>query len=308
MGARHAARKGPRREARVTSVADFKLVHGSEEIVLRPGIWIVGRANDASIQVASPSVSRRHALLRVTGTRADVLDLGSENGTVVNGVQVGAIARPLRDGDRMVFGAVEFEVRRQVLTEEAARARARAARTEPLDPGAIAAIADGAAGSRPERRTPAPASARAPARGAAPVASAARPAQRLVLAVHSPAWAEEIRTAASIHAGLAVETISAEQIRAASGRPGGGVLLLELYAASPDAFSLLRAWLSGGAGAARAVLLSNGIEEERGRVLAREMGAQGYVRAGKPGILVLAAARPFLQPAAASAEWDAGGS
>jgi pSer/pThr/pTyr-binding forkhead associated (FHA) protein len=257
-------------------MAELKLMRGGEEIALRPGVWIVGRANDASIQVPSPSVSRRHALLRVTGTRADLLDLGSQNGTFLNGAPVGGGARALHDGDRVVFGTVEFEVRRRTVTDDSALARARAAPTEPLDAGAIAAIAT--------EDTPVPVP------------------QRLVLAVRSGTWAAEIQRAASIHAGLVVETIAAVDIREASARPGGGVLLLELYAAGPHAFSLVRAWLDGAAGTSRAVLLSNGIEEAPGRTLAHDMGAQGYVRAGKPGILVLAAARAYLGPSAAPAE------
>ncbi len=67
--------------------------------------WI-GRAADNAIQLVEPSVSRCHALLRVTSDRQiELTDLGSTNGTFVNNERL----RPDRphailDGDRLRFG------------------------------------------------------------------------------------------------------------------------------------------------------------------------------------------------------------
>jgi adenylate cyclase len=47
-------------------------------------------------------VSRVHAIIEVDGVEPVVRDLGSTNGTFVNGERVGA--RALHDGDELVFG------------------------------------------------------------------------------------------------------------------------------------------------------------------------------------------------------------
>lgn len=49
----------------------------------------VGRSSENAVQVAMARVSKRHALLRVAGDRLHVKDLGSRNGTELNGVAVG---------------------------------------------------------------------------------------------------------------------------------------------------------------------------------------------------------------------------
>jgi diguanylate cyclase (GGDEF)-like protein len=64
---------------------------------------LVGRARDADIQVREDAVSRRHASLRVEGDGALVTDLGSANGTWVDGKRVPR-AR-VNDGSRIHVGA-----------------------------------------------------------------------------------------------------------------------------------------------------------------------------------------------------------
>jgi pSer/pThr/pTyr-binding forkhead associated (FHA) protein len=58
----------------------------------------------------SGSVSRRHAKIVVDGTTAWLEDLGSKNGTVVNGQRVSARVK-LSDGDEVRFGAVLMRFR-----------------------------------------------------------------------------------------------------------------------------------------------------------------------------------------------------
>jgi pSer/pThr/pTyr-binding forkhead associated (FHA) protein len=65
----------------------------------------VGRAPDNSIQIDDPSVSGRHAELRAAGKTYQLRDLGSTNGTRVNGT--GASEITLHPGDRVRFGAVD---------------------------------------------------------------------------------------------------------------------------------------------------------------------------------------------------------
>ncbi len=67
---------------------------------------IVGRAAGADVVLDDPQVSRRHALLRLAEGECVVLDLGSANGTFVNGRRLSGPAR-LRAGDRVSFGTIQ---------------------------------------------------------------------------------------------------------------------------------------------------------------------------------------------------------
>ena len=59
-----------------------------------------------AVQLDDPNVSRYHAEIRPAGEGYVVADLGSTNGTKVNGVEV--TERPLRDGDEVVVGATRL--------------------------------------------------------------------------------------------------------------------------------------------------------------------------------------------------------
>jgi ABC-type multidrug transport system ATPase subunit len=67
----------------------------------------IGRDPDNDVVIDAPMVSRRHARLVVDGVGARIEDLGSSNGTYVNGVRVrgGAAVRP---GDRIGLGSYSF--------------------------------------------------------------------------------------------------------------------------------------------------------------------------------------------------------
>jgi hypothetical protein len=69
----------------------------------------VGRMPDCNLVLADPNVSRNHAEIRPSGDRFVVVDLGSTNGTRVNGVRVDE--RVLQDGDEISFGntRIRFE-------------------------------------------------------------------------------------------------------------------------------------------------------------------------------------------------------
>jgi hypothetical protein len=67
---------------------------------------LVGRASACDVLVTHPSISRRHAVL-VPGERGwSIQDLGSTNGTRVNGQRVDAA--PLRAGDEIRLGSARF--------------------------------------------------------------------------------------------------------------------------------------------------------------------------------------------------------
>jgi adenylate cyclase len=83
---------------------------GDVSFELRPGATLVlGRALSSDLPVLDPTISRRHAEIRAEGDGVDIKDLGSSNGTFVNGARVNMTR--LATGDRVVFGKVVFEVR-----------------------------------------------------------------------------------------------------------------------------------------------------------------------------------------------------
>ena len=58
------------------------------EFDLNPGRYMIGRGPKADIRLASPTVSRRHALLIATEDEVQVLDLGSVNGVYADGKRI----------------------------------------------------------------------------------------------------------------------------------------------------------------------------------------------------------------------------
>lgn len=66
----------------------------------------IGRAPENSIRLEDTSVSGRHAQLVVVGENCYLKDLGSTNGTLVNGQPI--TETQLRAGDRVRFGKVEM--------------------------------------------------------------------------------------------------------------------------------------------------------------------------------------------------------
>jgi pSer/pThr/pTyr-binding forkhead associated (FHA) protein len=66
----------------------------------------LGRAEENQIRVTQPGVSRRHALILVTPKGYTIRDLGSQNGTFVNGSRITESA--LADGDTIDIGSARI--------------------------------------------------------------------------------------------------------------------------------------------------------------------------------------------------------
>jgi pSer/pThr/pTyr-binding forkhead associated (FHA) protein len=65
----------------------------------------VGRSAINDVQIKDKYVSREHVLLRKFGDKLFVMDLRSENGTFLNGVQIRSGAEvELKEGDSIVVG------------------------------------------------------------------------------------------------------------------------------------------------------------------------------------------------------------
>jgi pSer/pThr/pTyr-binding forkhead associated (FHA) protein len=69
---------------------------------LAPGVTTIGRSEDSDIVLADREVSRRHAQIRNEAGSYVLVDLGSTNGTMVNGVRVER-SIPLRSGDLIMI-------------------------------------------------------------------------------------------------------------------------------------------------------------------------------------------------------------
>jgi hypothetical protein len=91
-------------------VATPRLVRGGTEIAISSADLVLGREPGLPGTIESGSVSRRHARLTWDGRVAVLADLGSKNGTFVNGAR---IAEPLvlQDGDEVRVGLVTFVFR-----------------------------------------------------------------------------------------------------------------------------------------------------------------------------------------------------
>jgi DNA-binding NtrC family response regulator/pSer/pThr/pTyr-binding forkhead associated (FHA) protein len=68
------------------------------------GEIVVGRGTEADLQLSAPAASRRHAIITIAGGEVRITDLGSRNGTLVNGERVEG-ERPLLAGDSVAVGA-----------------------------------------------------------------------------------------------------------------------------------------------------------------------------------------------------------
>jgi len=67
----------------------------------------VGRGDHNTLTIHDPSVSHTHCEILVNGPEVIVRDLGSSNGTVVNGERLRNQQRQLKGGQTVKFGSVE---------------------------------------------------------------------------------------------------------------------------------------------------------------------------------------------------------
>jgi DNA-binding NtrC family response regulator/pSer/pThr/pTyr-binding forkhead associated (FHA) protein len=94
------------------------------------GDIMIGRADGAQVRLADKSVSRAHARISMHGGRAEIVDLGSQNGTKVNGERIVG-TRPLLSGDVVTILSVTLvfhssapaRTRRQLLALDGFRQR-----------------------------------------------------------------------------------------------------------------------------------------------------------------------------------------
>jgi|APSaa5957512622_1039677.scaffolds.fasta_scaffold35144_2 pSer/pThr/pTyr-binding forkhead associated (FHA) protein len=79
----------------------------SHTLELANDITIIGRGRDCEIALLDERISRQHSEIYFDGEAHLVSDLGSFNGTYLNGEMLGD-ARPLEDGDQLQIGPVRL--------------------------------------------------------------------------------------------------------------------------------------------------------------------------------------------------------
>jgi putative peptide zinc metalloprotease protein len=137
--------------------APLELVLADATRVPLTGELVIGRAPGSTLQLADPSVSRRHARISLgNGQGVLIEDAGSSHGTYLDGHRVTG-AEPLRDGAKIRVGNQELIVERRRDSAEAGRTivvKAGASLVVPAAGGA-AAVAPSATqyGMRPRVRS-----------------------------------------------------------------------------------------------------------------------------------------------------------
>jgi hypothetical protein len=87
------------------------IVLNGTRLPLSKAVTSIGRSKECDVTLDDGSVSRRHAEVHLENGTAWILDLGSTNGTEVNGSR--SQRTQLEDGDRIVIGQTELRFERR---------------------------------------------------------------------------------------------------------------------------------------------------------------------------------------------------
>ena len=83
--------------------------HAGRDIVLARNQFVIGRGEECQLRPRSEAVSRRHCVVKIETNTVVVQDLGSKNGTYVNGQRIES-EMVLKAGDQLQVGPLLFEV------------------------------------------------------------------------------------------------------------------------------------------------------------------------------------------------------
>ena len=96
----------------------FALASAQGRVFLLEGENLIGRDPEAGVRIDSTLVSRRHSMIVVTGESATIEDLGSKNGTYLNGKRLEE-AEFLSHGDRITLSRLAARYRFVIVDDEA---------------------------------------------------------------------------------------------------------------------------------------------------------------------------------------------
>jgi Protein of unknown function (DUF3662)/FHA domain len=88
------------------------LIWEGRDVTLDKDVTVIGRSSGCDIVLDDPNVSRRHAEVRRLGEGYSLVDLGSTNGTEVNGQRVGETS--LMNGDVIGVGTTRLTFERRL--------------------------------------------------------------------------------------------------------------------------------------------------------------------------------------------------
>lgn len=84
------------------------LGNGSQCLTQSQNLWLIGRDSQrVNLPILDKRLSRRHAAIRFANGQFYLVDLGSSNGSYINGEPVRR-CMPLKDGDRIRLGSLSF--------------------------------------------------------------------------------------------------------------------------------------------------------------------------------------------------------
>lgn len=106
------------------------------EAVVKPGTTLIGRQTGCHVRIPAAEISRQHCEVLLRGETITLRDLGSANGTYVNGEKVDQ--RVLHAGDMVTIGSVNLLL----------RIDGKPSRIDPKYTKASASRANAASGSR----------------------------------------------------------------------------------------------------------------------------------------------------------------
>lgn len=101
-------RATPERVTRPVLPGQHALLLNGRSHPLEDGVTVLGRGSDADVLIDDTGVSRHHAQVRVAGGALTLEDLGSTNGTFVNGRRVQTMT--IQAGDEITIGRVTLQV------------------------------------------------------------------------------------------------------------------------------------------------------------------------------------------------------
>ena len=81
----------------------------TREVAVNQPEFLIGRGADCDLRLRESEISRHHCIIRVGPDEATLIDLGSSNGTYLNGQRVRSQAA-LHSGDELRLGSATFVV------------------------------------------------------------------------------------------------------------------------------------------------------------------------------------------------------